>query len=144
MDWSNAMSENSADAMWRGAVIPSVAVSVVSIILATVIRGKAGFWGSLMASVTVIVFFSVHLLVQRLTKDLDPLTTMAMALFSYFTKILIMGGFLFAVTQWTSPKSVDRSSFLACTIAIIIVWLTGEIRAFLKLRLHLPLPPKAE
>lgn len=144
MSENTGKTQNPADAMWQGAVIPSVAVSALSILLASLIRGHAGFWGALLAAVTVILFFSVHLVVQRLTKDLDPLTTMAMALFSYFTKILIMGGFLFAVTQWTSPASVDRPSFLACTIAIIIVWLTGEIRAFLKLRLHLPLPPTAE
>ena len=96
------------------------------------------------ASVTVIIFFSVHLLVARLSRNLDPMATMALAMFSYFTKVILMGAFLVLVTKFTDPASVDRMSFAISAILIIIAWLFGEIRSFLKLRLQLPLPSKED
>jgi hypothetical protein len=127
-------------AMWRGALIPSIAVSVLAIITATALRGLSGFWGSALSALTVVIFFSVSLLVARLTKSADPIATMALAMFSYFTKLLLIAGFLLLVTRLTNESDVDRTSFGVSALAISISWLAGEVRAFFKLRLQLPLP----
>jgi hypothetical protein len=68
--------------------------------------------------------------------------TMALAMFSYFAKVIVMGVFLLLITRLTSPSTVDRTSFGVSAIAIAIGWLGGEIRAFFKLRIHLPLPER--
>jgi hypothetical protein len=128
-------------ALWRGAIIPATVVAVLAVVLASFFRGRSGFWGALLAGVTVIIFFSVHLLVSRLTRDLDPMATMALAMFSYFAKVILMGAFLLIVTKTTSKADVDRASFAASALTITAVWLAGEIRAFLRLRFQLPLPP---
>ena len=128
-------------ALWRGAVIPAAAVAVLAVVAASFFRGKAGFWGALLAGFTVILFFSVHLLVSRLTKDLDPMATMALAMFSYFAKVILMGAFLLIVTKTTSTTTVDRPSFGVSALTITAVWLFGEIRAFLRLKFQLPIPP---
>lgn len=127
-------------AMWRGAVVPSIVVSVIAIIGATVLRGVPGLWGSALATFTVVIFFSVSLLVARLTKNADPIATMALAMFSYFTKLLLIAGFLLVVTRLTDEADVDRTSFGASALVIALAWLAGEVRAFFKLRLQLPLP----
>jgi len=67
---------------------------------------------------------------------------MGLAMFSYFAKVLLMAGFLILVSKTTDPRTVSRGAFGASAIAISIAWLGGEIRAFTKLKLHLPLPPK--
>lgn len=127
-------------ALWRGALFPSIAISVIAIITATALRGLSGFWGSALAALTVVIFFSVSLLVARLTKSADPIATMALAMFSYFTKLLLIAGFLLVVTRLTEESDVDRTSFGVSALAISMGWLAGEIRAFFKLRLQLPLP----
>jgi ATP synthase protein I len=123
-------------------VIPALVVAVLSVVIASFFKGRSGFWGALLAGFTVIVFFLIHLVVSRISKEMDPMVTMALAMFSYFAKVLLLGGFLFLVTKLTTRASVDRPSFGAAAVAIIIVWVVGEVRAFLKLKLHLPLPPR--
>ena len=127
-------------AMWRGAIMPSIVVSVLSIIGATAIRGVPGLWGSVLAAFTVVIFFSVSLLVARLTRSADPVVTMAFALFSYFAKLLLIAGLLVGVTRLTTKADVDHVSFGLSAIAITFGWLVGEVRAFFRLRLQLPLP----
>ena len=127
-------------AMWRGALIPALSVSLISILVGVLINGAPGFFGSLLASFTVVIFFSVSLLVARLTKSADPISTMALAMFSYFTKLLLMAGFLIAVTRLSPAEAVDRKAFGASALAVAIAWLAGEVRAFFRLRLQLPLP----
>ncbi|MFM8192558.1 MAG: hypothetical protein ACKN9L_03325 [Actinomycetota bacterium] len=127
-------------AMWRGALLPSLVLGFVSIIVSTIVRGTAGLFGSALASFTVVIFFSVSLLVVRLTKSADPIATLALAMFSYFTKLLLIAGFLIAVTRLTEKSDVDRLSFGISALIIAVGWLAGEVRAFFKLRLQLPLP----
>lgn len=126
--------------MWKGALIPSVIVSVFTIIGSAFIRHTPGLWGALMASATVIIFFSIHLIINQVSKNLDPIAVMSLAMFSYFAKILVMGAFLVIVTKTTTPENVDRPAFAITALSITAAWLGGEIRAFFKLRLTLPLP----
>jgi hypothetical protein len=135
------MSENSnANNLWRGAVIPAAVIAVISILAGTLLTGAPGFWGSLLASATVILFFSVHLLISKFSENLDPISTMALALLSYVAKVGLMGALLIVVTKTTSPESVDRPTFAISALSITAAWLMGEIRTFVKLRFQLPLP----
>ena len=135
------MSQQSSETnLWRGALIPAISVALISIIAGAFIRGTSGLWGSLLASATVILYFSVHLLISKISVNLDPMATMALAMFSYFAKVILMGGLLLVVTKTTSPETVDRPTFAIAALSITAAWLAGEIRAFVKLRFQLPLP----
>mgnify|MGYP000879177955 FL=1 len=140
------MNENvsSDTTLWKGAILPSSVVAIFLIITMSVVNGRSGLLGALLASVTVIIFFSIHLLVARVSRDLDPMATMALAMFSYFAKVIFMGVFLLLVTKFTERSTVDRPSFAICAILITMAWLFGEIRSFLKLRVNLPLPKREE
>ena len=140
------MNENvsSDTTLWKGAILPSSIVAIFLIITMSVVNGRAGLLGALLASVTVIIFFSIHLLVARVSRDLDPMATMALAMFSYFAKVIFMGVFLLLVTKFTERSTVDRPSFAICAILITMAWLSGEISSFLKLRSQLPLPSGKE
>ena len=130
--------------LWKGAILPSSVVAIFLIITMSVVNGRSGLLGALLASITVIIFFSIHLLVARVSRDLDPMATMALAMFSYFAKVIFMGVFLLLVTKFTERSTVDRASFAICAILITMAWLFGEIRSFLKLRVNLPLPKREE
>ena len=134
---------SSNKAMWRGALIPSIILGVISVITFSILKGAAGFFGSALATFTVVIFFSVSLLVARLTRNADPISTMALAMFSYFTKLLLIAGFLIAVTRLTAESDVDRISFGVSALLIASGWLAGEVRAFFRLRLQLPLPKQS-
>ena len=140
------MKENvsSDTTLWKGAILPSSVVAIFLIITMSVVNGRSGLLGALLASITVIIFFSIHLLVARISRDLDPMATMALAMFSYFAKVIFMGAFLLLVTKFTERSTVDRPSFAICAILITMAWLFGEIRSFLKLRVNLPLPKREE
>ena len=127
---------------WQGSILTSSVVAMFLIITMSVVNGKSGLVGALLASITVMIFFSIHLLVARVSRDLDPMATMALAMFSYFAKVIFMGVFLLLVTKFTDRSTVDRASFAICTIVITMAWLLGLIRSFLKLRVNLPLPKK--
>jgi hypothetical protein len=135
--------ESSNKAMWRGALIPSIILGVISVITFSILKGAPGFFGSALATFTVVIFFSVSLLVARLTRNADPISTMALAMFSYFTKLLLIAGFLIAVTRLTAESDVDRTSFGVSALLIASGWLAGEVRAFFRLRLQLPLPKQS-
>ena len=126
--------------LWKGAIIPASVVAVISLALGGVLRGRSGFFGGLLASITVIIFFSIHLLVARISRDLDPMVTMMLAMFSYFAKVIFMGVFLILITKFTDRSTVDRSSFAISSLLITMAWLAGEIRSFMKLRFQMPLP----
>ena len=126
--------------LWKGAIIPASVVVVISLALGGLLRGRSGFFGGLLASITVIIFFSIHLLVARISRDLDPMVTMMLAMFSYFTKVIFMGVFLILITKFTDRSTVDRSSFAISSLLITMAWLAGEIRSFMKLRFQMPLP----
>jgi ATP synthase protein I len=120
--------------LWKKALWPSLFVSVLALILGWVFKESAGLWGALLATFTVVIFFSVHLGVALMTRKLDPISTMALAMLSYLLKVTLTALFLILVTRLTSPETIDRTIFGATAIALIFTWLAGEIRAFLKLR----------
>ena len=132
--------ENNEVSLWRGALVPAIITATVAVVAGVLIRGTSGLWGALLASATVILYFSVHLLISRISKDLDPMATMALAMFSYFAKFLLLGAFLWALTKYTSRSTIDRTSFGVTAIALTFAWLGGEIASYLKLKTHLPLP----
>jgi len=132
--------QNSETNLWRGALIPAVVIAAISILAGVLIKGTSGLWGALLASATVILYFSVHLFISKISENLDPMATMALAMFSYFAKVILMGALLLIVTKTTSPQTVDRPTFAIAALSITAAWLGGEIRAFVKLRFQLPLP----
>jgi len=124
----------------RGALIPSLVVGVIAIIVSTIFQGSSGLMGALLAQLVVVMYFAVHIGVSKISRNLDPMSTMALALFSYFAKFILLGAFLYLLTRMTSRESIDRGAFGITAITLTFTWLGGEIRSYLKLKLHLPLP----
>jgi hypothetical protein len=127
----------------RGALIPTGITGVVSIVASFALAGLPGLYGAFLAQFIVVIFFAVTLWVSKLSKNLDPLSTMGLALFSYTTKLLLIGVFLWVLTTYTDREAINRTSFGVAAILLSLSWLGGEIASYMKLRIHLPLPEKA-
>ena len=135
------MTEKSNESqLLRGAFLPTLIVGLVAIAISAFIQGLSGFWGALLAQFVVVIFFVIHIAVSRLTRNLDPISTMAMALFSYFAKLFRLGLLLWAISKFTERETINRTAFGITAVALTIAWLWGEIASYMKLRLHLPLP----
>lgn len=130
--------------MNKGGFFPALVTSLASILLMFMIFGKSGLIGSLLASVIVLIFFVIQLFVIKISRELDPMLALVFAMFAYFAKLIFLGVLLLLVTRYSDESTVDRGSFAISAIAITIMWLLGEIRGFLKLRLTLPLPKISE
>ena len=137
---SNAQEPSNEMQLLRGAVKPTAITGLVSIVASAIFAGLPGFYGAFLAQFIVVIFFTVTLGVSKLSKDLDPLSTMGLALFSYTTKLLLVGLFLFAITNFTERQTINRTSFGVAAILLTLSWLGGEIASYMKLRIHLPLP----
>ena len=128
----------------RGAFIPTLLVGVIAIIISTLTQGASGLYGALLAQFVVVIFFIVHIALSHLSRNLDPISTMAMALFSYFAKLFSLGLLLWAIAKFTDRATISRLAFGITASVLTIAWLWGEIASFMALRLHLPLPEKKE
>jgi len=90
--------------MLKGAVKPTAITGLIAVIVSAIFAGLPGFYGALLAQFIVVIFFAVTLGVSKISKDLDPLSTMGLALFSYTTKLLFVGLFLWAITNFTERE----------------------------------------
>ena len=124
----------------KGALTPTLIIGAIAIAAAAYFRGTPGFIGALLAQVVVVIYFLVHLLVSKFSRDLDPMSTMAMAMLSYFAKILLAGAFFWILGQYTTEADLDRKVFGITAVALTFAWLGGEVVSYLKLKTHLPLP----
>ncbi|CAN2178559.1 hypothetical protein MCEMRE196_00268 [Candidatus Nanopelagicaceae bacterium] len=129
-------------ALLRGALIPTIVVGVISIVLSAWLKGSAGLVGALLAQFVVLIFFMANIGVARLSRDLDPVMTMSLAMFSYMAKVILLGVFLWLITTFIPADTCDRKAFALGAVAATFAWLGGEIKAYLGLKLHLQLPSK--
>ena len=123
-----------------GALTPTFIVGVMAIGFFGFTKGRPGLIAALVAQAVVLVYFLVHLLVSKISSNLDPMSTMAIAMFSYFAKFLFLGVFLWALGQYVSEDLLDRRAFGITAVVLTFAWLGGEIASYLKLKTHLPLP----
>jgi hypothetical protein len=130
-------------ALLRGAVIPTIFIGVIAVAVSTWLKGSAGLVGALLAQFVVVIFFAANIGTARLSRDLDPVMTMSIAMFSYMAKVLLLGVFLWLITTFVPADTCDRKAFALSAVAATFAWLGGEIKAYLGLKLHLQLPPKA-
>lgn len=133
---------SSERAMLKGALIPTLVLALISIVGSAIYWGSAGFVGAILAQLIVIIFFASNLFAARISRDLDPMMTMGIAMFSYVAKVLLLGVFLWLITAFVPESACNRAAFGISAVGATFAWLGGEISAYLKLKLHLELPPR--
>lgn len=128
---SNAAQRTYEQRVWRSAATVSGAIGVVAMAAGAVLVGFPGFWGATIGAAVVVIFLVIHLLVSSITRNMDPISTMALAMFAYFAKVLALAGFLIA---FRGATFLDRPTFGITAISVTAGWLAAEIRTFSKAR----------
>lgn len=101
-------------------------VGVVGTLIASLVLGSEGLIAGIFATLLVFFFLIVHLLVSLLAPRVSAIATMALALGSYFLKILA----LILALYFLDPIDMNKRAFGVIAISATMVWLAGEIRAF--------------
>ncbi len=135
---SNAFAE-----LLRGSVVPTGVVGALAVVVAA-FSGARAAWSAAFGVLLVIGFFTVSLLVLKLTASLPPTTVLLAALGTYTAKVLALGLTLFLVkdASWLSGYATGVT-VTVCTL----VWLYFEMRAYKRLRIfafQAPEPSRAE
>jgi hypothetical protein len=133
--------------MLRTSALPTVAVSLVAVVVAAIAGGARPAWSAALGAGMVIVFFSLSLLVMQRTAGWQPTAVMSVVLATYTAKIVALGVAMILLrdASWLSGQALALT-VIACTI----VWLAFEMRAFTRLRVLVsssPMPsdaPRAE
>ncbi len=144
---------NPQKSLAKAALIPSTIVALLSILISLLvskifskqisahhISGSSIFWGAVIASILVLIFFGISMIIGLIADKVDPNVTMLLAMFSFFFKLIFLGVGLALIGKLTQPTSINRTSFLVTALGLIFTWLVGEIVGFLKLKFQLPLP----
>ncbi|MEQ4204375.1 hypothetical protein [Actinopolymorpha sp. B9G3] len=122
----------------RGALKPTLAVAAVAIALSTVLAGTRGLAGAVLGALVVVSFSGGGLYSLRLVRQTYPEVVLMVAVASYFVRVLIFGGLLALLGSLeVVDVYVERMATSLTVIACVVAWCTGEIRAFVRMRVPL-------
>ncbi|HEV8056829.1 MAG TPA: hypothetical protein VGP51_10125 [Nocardioidaceae bacterium] len=129
------MTTDTAAAMLRGALVPTLVVGIVAVAAAGFTAGPTGIRGAVAGAVLVIVFFALGLVVLGRTTGLDPAVTLLVALSLYVVKVAVIGAAFFGIdASGALDGVVDRMALALTAIACTLTWTTAEIVAAVRVR----------
>lgn len=132
------MTTDAATTMLRGALVPALAVAVVSVVVAGLWVGSEGVVGALIGAGLVVVFFGLGLLVLGRFAGVEPAVLLVIAMGLYAAKIVLIGGSLLLIEASGALDGVAHDLSLALTaIACTLAWSAGQIVGATKARVPL-------
>lgn len=101
-----------------------------------VAAGPGAALSAAVGGVLALAFFTIGQAVQVRMADADPRRLLFASLISYAVRIGALGGLLMvALANRDRLAGLDATAVAAGTIAVVVGWLIGEIRAFSRLRI---------
>lgn len=134
----------------KGALPPTLIVGVATTIGAALLAGQRGALGAGLGMVIVVLFSGTGLLAMRLVRTADPMLVMVVGMGSYAIRIVLFGASIMVLGAIDGIDDVlHRTATAIAVLLCVAAWLTGEIRAYTKLRIptydvELPAPPTEE
>lgn len=121
------MTTDTASAMLRTALAPTLLVGGVATAVGGVLTGAAGVWGGLIGLALVVVFFGLGLVVLGRCAGVDPALVLLIALGLYAAKVVLIGG-VFVILDSTGALRgfADHLSLGVTAIACTLAWTVGE------------------
>ncbi|WP_405998450.1 hypothetical protein [Streptomyces sp. NBC_00829] len=114
------------------AALPTACAGVLAAVISGVVVGGKGVVGALVATVIVILFMGIGLVVLQRTARSLPHLFQAMGLMLYTAQILLLFVFVAAFKNTTlfNPKA-----FAITLVATTLVWIAAQTRAHMKAKL---------
>ena len=126
---------SAADAMLRAALLPCAAVCAGCIALSAWLAGTSGLWGAALGAVLVFAFCTLTLVVLGLTRGIDPVAALLLALALYTVKVVALGVSLVIIGRTSLLEDPAGRTALGLTvIAATLTWTILELVASVKHR----------
>jgi ATP synthase protein I len=121
------MTTDTAAAMLRAALVPTLVVGAAAVAVAGLAVGSEGLWGAVIGLVLVVVFFGLGLVVLTRCAGLDPALMLVIALGLYAGKVVLIGGaFVLLDATGVLRGYADHLSLGVAAIACTLTWTIGE------------------
>lgn len=121
------MTTDTAAAMLRAALVPTLVVGGAAAIAAGVVAGSAGVWGATLGVALVVLFFGLGLVVLGRCAGLEPALTLVVAIGLYVAKVVLIGGAFVAMdTTGVLRGFADHGALGLTAIACTLAWTVGE------------------
>lgn len=119
----------------KGALVPTLVVAALALVVATIVDGPHGLWGAALGAVVVIAFSGLGLLALRLVRNTDPYVLLLTALGSYTLRVILFAVVTGVIANLDGVDAVlSRTAMGLTAVVCVFAWVTGELRAFVKLR----------
>jgi len=115
---------------WAGSL--SGGAVLLAVLYAEVVQRSDQVKAALLAGGVVVIFFGISLALGRFTRKVSPSSTMALAMASYFGKLILLGALLLSLRK---VGGIDHVFFGVTAVTSVILWLVGEVTAFLRMRI---------
>ncbi|MFF1478236.1 hypothetical protein ACFVYD_11805 [Streptomyces sp. NPDC058301] len=125
------MPSNDARTLLQTAV-PTVAAGVIAVAVSAGVAGGKGAIGAAIATVVVVCFMGVGLLVLERTAKNLPHLFQAMGLMLYTAQLLLL--FIF-VAVFKNTTLFNPKAFAATLVALTLVWIGMQARAHMKAKI---------
>ena len=117
--------------MLRTAGLATLAVGIVSTVLAGIFRGKDGLIGAAVATVLVLIFFAVGNLVLNWALRAHPQIALSIALLTYVVKI---GVLFLLIIAFADTTLFNTKVFALVVVVCTVTWTMAEVVLWSKAR----------
>lgn len=122
------MTTDTAAAMLRAALIPTLAVGAGATVIGGILAGSAGVWGALLGVALVVVFFGVGVLLLGRTVGKEPAYALVAALGLYIGKVVVIGGTFITLDATGALEGFADHLVLGVTVIVCtLAWTVGEM-----------------
>lgn len=129
------MTTDTATAMLRGALGPTLGVGAVCLVVWGLLAGAEGVVGALVGQALVVVFFALGLLILRSCAKLEPTLVLLIAMGLYTGKVVLIGGtLLYLHSSGVFVGVADNVALGVTAIACTVAWSAGQIVGFTRAR----------
>ncbi len=129
------MTTDTAAAMLRAALVPTLLVGALAVAVAAPVGGAEGVWGALLGLALVVVFFALGLLVLARCARVEPALVLLIALGLYAAKVVLIGGaFVLMDSTGVLRGFADHVALGVTAIACTLTWTVGETVGAIRVR----------
>ncbi|HET7328774.1 MAG TPA: hypothetical protein VFJ14_15985 [Nocardioidaceae bacterium] len=122
------MTTDTAAAMLRGALAPTLTVGAVGMVSSALLAGAEGLVGAAIGLSLVVVFFGLGVSVLRRCARLEPVLVLLVALGLYAAKVVLIGGSLLVIAGTGVLDGVAHPMSLGLTaIVCTLAWTAGQV-----------------
>ncbi|TWE30030.1 hypothetical protein [Prauserella muralis] len=126
-----------ARAMWRTALVPSLAVVVIGAVAGALWVGSAGLFGALVGGAVAFASSLATLFMMRWSAGMHPMAVMAVALGGYVFKMLVIFG---VMTLLRGVDALHTYALALTMMGVILVWAGAEMVAFKRTKIPTIIP----